>query len=188
MCLYTRLHIHGRTHTLTPSSALAHITRNSGNRRFLAPVPFLQPQKEPQEAQAHPTSPLVHQSGLQMLHGRNMQAFPVASSVPPDSNVGGPSVEASDTGAQGRVHGCALGFGVGMSRLWRSAIHCLYTATLAVRGVHFSSQNCIQAAIQSPRPLPHMNLNVSERLIWALRGMSRFTDRVTGKKNKTVRE
>ena len=127
MCLHTRLHIHGRTHTLTPSSVLSHITRNSGNRRFLATMPFLQPQKEPQEAQAHPTSPLVHQSCLQMLHGRNMRAFPVASSVPPDSNVGGPSVEASDTGAQGRVHGCALGFGVGMSRLWRSAIHCLCT-------------------------------------------------------------
>ena len=59
-------------------------------------------------------------------------------------------------------------------------VMCFLEATLAVRGVHFSSQNCIQAAIQSPRPLPHMNLNVSERLIWALRGMPRFTDPVTG--------
>ena len=61
-------------------------------------------------------------------------------------------------------------------------------AHLTVRGVHFSSQNCIQADIQSPRPLPHMKLDVSERLIWALRGLSRSTDRVTGSKNKTVRE
>ena len=35
-------------------------------------------------------------------------SIPVASSVPPASHVGGPGVEASDTGAQGRVHGCAL--------------------------------------------------------------------------------
>ena len=34
--------------------------------------------------------------------------IPVASRVPPASHVGGPGVEASDTGAQGRVHGCAL--------------------------------------------------------------------------------
>ena len=65
-------------------------------------------------------------------------------------------------------------------------------ATSTVRVIHFSSQNCIQADIQSPRPLPHMNLNVSERLIWALRGLSeklsRLTDRVTGQKKKTVRE
>ena len=59
-------------------------------------------------------------------------------------------------------------------RLW------VQRATLTVRVIHLSSQNCIQADIQSPRPLPHMNLNVSERLTWALRGMSRFTDRVTG--------
>ena len=31
-----------------------------------------------------------------------------------------------------------------------------------------------------------MNLNVSERLICALRGLSRFTDRVTGKKTKQI--
>ena len=53
-------------------------------------------------------------------------------------------------------------------------------ATSTVRVIHFSSQNCIQADIQSARPLPHMNLNVSERLICTLRGLSRLTDRVTG--------
>ena len=42
-------------------------------------------------------------------------------------------------------------------------------ATSTVRVINFSSQNCIQTDIQSPRPLPHMNLNVLERLIWALR-------------------
>ena len=56
----------------------------------------------------------------------------------------------------------------------------LIGATSTVRVIHLSSQNCIQADIQSAKPLPHMNLNVSERLIWALRGMSRFTDRLTG--------
>jgi len=41
-------------------------------------------------------------------------------------------------------------------------------------GVTLSTQNCAQAGSQGPRvpkyqrPLPHMNLNVSERLIWAL--------------------
>jgi hypothetical protein len=34
--------------------------------------------------------------------------------------------------------------------------------------ITFSTQNCDQAGSQGPRPLPHMNLNVSERLIWAL--------------------
>jgi hypothetical protein len=62
----------------------------------------------------------------------------------------------------------------------------LERATSTVRVIHLSSQNCIQADIQSAKPLPHMNLNVSERLICALRGLSRFTDRVTGKKTKQL--
>jgi hypothetical protein len=37
-----------------------------------------------------------------------------------------------------------------------------------VRRVRFSSQNCIQTDIHGPSPLPHMNLNVSERLIWII--------------------
>ena len=65
------------------------------------------------------------------------------------------------------------------------SLSCLW-ATSTVRVIHFSSQNCIQADIQSARPLPHMNLNVSERLICTLRGLSRFTDRVTGKKTKQL--
>jgi hypothetical protein len=39
-------------------------------------------------------------------------------------------------------------------------------ATLAVRVIHFSSQNCIQADIHSPSPLPHKNLNVSQGRLW----------------------
>ena len=76
-------------------------------------VAFLTTPKSPKSPSA-PSPPLllllqpIPPSGLQMLHGRNMPALPVASSVPPASHVGGPGVEASDTGAQGRVHGCAL--------------------------------------------------------------------------------
>ena len=76
-------------------------------------VAFLTIPKSPKSPSA-PSPPLlpllqpIPPSGLQMLHGRNMPALPVASSVPPASHVGGPGVEASDTGAQGRVHGCAL--------------------------------------------------------------------------------
>ena len=78
-------------------------------------VAFLTTPKSPKSPSA-PSPPLllllqpIPPSGLQMLHGRNMPALPVASSVPPASHVGGPGVEASDTGAQGRVHGCALRF------------------------------------------------------------------------------
>ena len=38
-------------------------------------------------------------------------------------------------------------------------------AKSTVMGITFSTQNCAQAGSQSPRPLPHMNLNVTERLI-----------------------
>ena len=38
-------------------------------------------------------------------------------------------------------------------------------ANCTVRGITLSTQNCAQAGSQSPRPLPHMNLNVTERLI-----------------------
>ena len=58
-----------------------------------------------------------------------------------------------------------------------------FRATLTVRGVHFSSQNCIQADIHSPSPLPHMNLNVSERLIWT-KGFCHGLRTVTGLKKQ----
>ena len=58
---------------------------------------------------------------------------------------------------------------------------CAYgRANSTVRVITLSTQNCAQAGSQSTRPLPHMNLNVSERLICALLGLSRSTDRVTG--------
>ena len=57
---------------------------------------------------------------------------------------------------------------------------CEVEANSTVRVITFSTQNCAQTGSQSTRPLPHMNLNVSERLIWALWGLSRSTDRVTG--------
>ena len=41
-------------------------------------------------------------------------------------------------------------------------------ATSTVLVTTFSTQNCAQAGSQGTRPLPHMNLNVSERLICAL--------------------
>ena len=41
-------------------------------------------------------------------------------------------------------------------------------ANSTVMVITFATQNCAQTGSQSPRPLPHMNLNVSERLIWAL--------------------
>ena len=56
----------------------------------------------------------------------------------------------------------------------------------SVMVITFSTQNCAQAGSQSTRPLPHMNLNVSERLICAFLSLSRSTDHVTGQKNKTV--
>ncbi len=37
------------------------------------------------------------------------------------------------------------------------------TANSTVMVITFSTQNCAQAGSQGPRPLPHMNLNVSER-------------------------
>ena len=40
-----------------------------------------------------------------------------------------------------------------------------HKAKSTVMGITFSTQNCAQAGSQSPRPLPHMNLNVTERLI-----------------------
>ena len=49
---------------------------------------------------------------------------------------------------------------------------------LTVRVINFSSQNCIQADIQSASPLHHMNLDVLEKLIGSLRGLSRSTDRL----------
>ena len=59
-------------------------------------------------------------------------------------------------------------------------------ATLTVRGIHFSSENCIQADIQRTPTLPHMNLNVSERLICSLRDLSRSTDHVPITKTKQL--
>jgi hypothetical protein len=44
----------------------------------------------------------------------------------------------------------------------------LSKATSTVMVITFSTQNCAQAGSQGTRPLPHMNLNVSERLICAL--------------------
>jgi hypothetical protein len=44
-------------------------------------------------------------------------------------------------------------------------------ANCTVRGITLSTQNCAQAGSQRPRPLPHMNLNVTERRILSeLRG------------------
>ena len=57
------------------------------------------------------------------------------------------------------------------------------TATSTVRVINFSSQNCIQADIHSPSPLPHMNLNVSERLIWT-KGFCHGLRTVTGLKKQ----
>jgi hypothetical protein len=54
------------------------------------------------------------------------------------------------------------------------------SAKSTVRVITLSTQNCAQSGSQNTRPLPHMNLNVSERLICALCGLSRSTDRVTG--------
>ena len=48
--------------------------------------------------------------------------------------------------------------------LFKPEVH-RFSSTLTVRGVHFPSQNCIQADIHSASPLPHMNLDVSEGLI-----------------------
>ncbi len=58
--------------------------------------------------------------------------------------------------------------------------HFQVQANSTVRVITLSTQNCAQAGSQSTRPLPHMNLNVSERLICALWGLSQSTDRVTG--------
>ena len=89
--------------------------------------------------------------------------------------------------------GCALGsVGNFFDRVWPPTTSGYLQATSTVLVTTFSTQNCAQAGSQSTRPLPHMNLNVSERLtqarICALWGLSRSTDRVTGQKNKTVKE
>ena len=53
----------------------------------------------------------------------------------------------------------------------RAAYHKVLEANSTVRVITLSTQNCVQAGSQGTRPLPHMNLNVSERLICASRGL-----------------
>jgi hypothetical protein len=71
------------------------------------------------------------------------------------------------------------------ARRWLETAPACVGANLTDRVINFLSQNCIQADIQRPSPLPHMNLNVSERLIWSLRGLARLTDRDRLKKQNS---
>jgi len=101
----TRLSHRGRSSSLTLRAMAAN---GASLRRCLSYNP-----KKPKKSKCPKPTPTSSSPAYSTIRSADAAwekhaSIPVASSVPPASHVGGPGVEASDTGAQGRVHGCAL--------------------------------------------------------------------------------
>ena len=113
--IFSLTHTHNTTrlsHRGRPSSLTLRVMAANGAslRRCLSYNP-----KKPKKSKCPKPTPTSSSPAYSTIRSADAAwekhaSIPVASSVPPASHVGGPGVEASDTGAQGRVHGCALRF------------------------------------------------------------------------------